>query len=63
MRNARLPAALVVLCAAIPAQQESTSPIAWHGTWKAGLAAAAAAGRPILLVAAAPHCHEVPGIW
>ena len=37
--------------------------IAWHGTWKGALAAAEATGRPILLVFAAPHCGEVPGIW
>ena len=37
--------------------------IAWHGTWKDGLAAAKAARRPILLVSAAPHCKQIPGIW
>ena len=37
--------------------------IAWHGTWAAGLAEARRTGRPILLVAAAPHCHGVSGIW
>ncbi len=37
--------------------------IAWYGTWEDGLAAAKASGRPILLVAAAPHCKQVPGIW
>lgn len=37
--------------------------IAWHGTWQDGLAAAKAAKRPILLVSAAPHCKQIPGIW
>lgn len=37
--------------------------IAWFGTWKAGLEAARRSGRPILLVAGAPQCHGVPGIW
>lgn len=37
--------------------------IAWFGSWKTGLMAAEASGRPILLIAAAPHCHGVPGIW
>ncbi|MCA8948007.1 MAG: hypothetical protein KDE27_00800 [Planctomycetes bacterium] len=37
--------------------------IAWHGTWEGALAAARSTGRPILLVAAAPHCGLVPGMW
>jgi len=37
--------------------------IAWFGTWKAGLAAARQTGRPILLVSAAPHCHDISGVW
>ena len=37
--------------------------IAWFGTWEAGLAEAKRTQRPILLVSAAPHCHNVPGIW
>ena len=37
--------------------------VAWHGTWAAAEAAAEASGRPILLVFAAPHCSQVPGIW
>jgi hypothetical protein len=37
--------------------------IAWFGTWQAGQAEAKRAGRPILLIAAAPHCHNVSGIW
>ena len=37
--------------------------VAWHGTWAAAKAAAAATKRPILLVFAAPHCGQVPGMW
>ncbi|MBI3267388.1 MAG: hypothetical protein HYZ53_00080 [Planctomycetes bacterium] len=37
--------------------------IAWHGTWERGLAEAQRLERPIFLLAAAPHCHGVPGIW
>lgn len=37
--------------------------IQWFATWETGKAEAARTGRPILLVAAAPRCHEVPGIW
>jgi len=44
-----------------PGQQ--TAKIAWHGTWKGGLAEAERTGKPILLVSAAPQCHSVPGVW
>jgi hypothetical protein len=37
--------------------------IQWFGTLESGLRVAARSGRPILLVAAAPHCAGVPGIW
>jgi hypothetical protein len=37
--------------------------IAWFGTWEAGLAEAQRTKRPIMLVSAAPQCHEVPGVW
>ncbi len=37
--------------------------IAWYGTWEGGMAEAKRSGRPILLIAAAPHCRNVPGKW
>ncbi len=37
--------------------------IAWYGSWSAGVAEATRLNRPILLIAAAPHCHGVSGIW
>ena len=37
--------------------------IAWFGTWEGGLAEAKRSGRPIVLMSAAPHCHDVPGVW
>ena len=37
--------------------------IAWFATLASGLAEAKRTNRPILLVSAAPHCHDVPGIW
>lgn len=37
--------------------------IAWFGTWQQGLAEAQRTGKPILLMAATPHCHNVPGVW
>jgi len=40
-----------------------TENIAWHGTWKGGLAEAQRTGKPILLVSGAPQCHNVPGVW
>lgn len=37
--------------------------IQWYANWEMGLRQARASGRPILLIAAAPHCHNVSGIW
>lgn len=37
--------------------------IQWYATWEMGLRQARSSGRPILLIAAAPHCHNVSGIW
>ena len=37
--------------------------IAWYGTWKGALAEAQRSGRPILLLAAAPQCHGISGVW
>jgi len=52
--------ALLTLCSLLPAQSGG---IGWIGSWDAGLAVAKSSNRPILLVAAAPHCRSVPGIW
>ena len=40
-----------------------TEKIVWHGTWKGGLAEAQRTGKPILLIAGVPQCHNVPGVW
>lgn len=45
------------------ADESGKGKIAWFGTWKGGLEVAKRTGRPILLIAAAPHCHSTPGIW
>jgi len=37
--------------------------IAWYGTLELARAAALKTGRPLLLVAGAPHCGAVPGVW
>ncbi len=37
--------------------------IAWYGTLADGLAEAERSNRPILLVAAAPQCRNVSGMW
>ena len=39
------------------------SGIQWYATWDSGYKEARRTGRPIMLVSAAPHCHNVPGIW
>jgi len=51
-----------------PASDSSESPdlrerIAWCGTWQSAQREARRSQRPILLIAAAPFCHSVPGIW
>ena len=43
--------------------ESKTEIIAWHGTWKGGLAEAQRTGKPIMLVSAVPQCHSVPGVW
>jgi anti-sigma factor RsiW len=37
--------------------------VAWFATWESGLREAQRTGKPILLVAAAPSCAGVSGIW
>ena len=37
--------------------------IAWYGTWDLAKAEAKRLNRPILLISAAPHCHNVSGLW
>ena len=62
----KLLAAAVTLAVCLPAgaaDESATGKIAWHGTWKGGLAVAQKTGQPILLISAAPHCHGTPGIW
>ncbi|MBX3165981.1 MAG: hypothetical protein KF760_01165 [Candidatus Eremiobacteraeota bacterium] len=49
----------LLLTLTVPAQEK----IQWYATWEMGLRQARATGRPILLIAAAPHCHNVSGIW
>jgi hypothetical protein len=44
-------------------QPQTGERIAWFGTWEAARAEAARANRPILLLSAAPQCHDVPGVW
>jgi hypothetical protein len=37
--------------------------IAWYATWDLAKAEAARTKKPILLLAAAPHCHNISGLW
>jgi len=46
-----------------PEQDAEPARVAWFGTWEGGQAEAARTGRPILLMAATPQCHGVPGMW
>jgi hypothetical protein len=66
MRREFFLAALIglLICSAIarPAIAE-TEGIGWIPTWRQAIAEASKARKPILLVAAAPQCSGVPGIW
>jgi hypothetical protein len=37
--------------------------IAWYATLRQAREEAKRTGKPILLVSAAPHCHNTPGVW
>jgi hypothetical protein len=41
----------------------SSAGIQWFATWETGLREARRTGQPILLIAAAPHCGGVSGMW
>lgn len=58
-------ACILMILAAESMAQQSLAPerIAWYGTWETGAAVAKATGRPILLVAAAPQCRNISGMW
>lgn len=61
-----LAAALSCAFAPAAAPEEPAGPpggIAWFATWKSGLREAERSGRPILLIAGAPSCSGVPGVW
>jgi hypothetical protein len=57
--------ALLLAVAALqaPLAENTGGGIAWYGTWEGGVAEARASARPILLMSAAPRCHDVPGMW
>jgi hypothetical protein len=57
------PTALPATEAAPAAAPKTSGRIAWFGTWDAALAEAKRSSRPILLIAAAPHCHNISGMW
>lgn len=48
-----------------PRAQTAGTPsgIQWFATWESGRREAERLRKPILLVAAAPHCAGVSGIW
>ena len=58
-----LKACLSVCLLFSPAVMAETDGIGWIPTWNQAAAEAARTHKPILLVAAAPQCASVPGIW
>lgn len=68
MRSALFALIVSIIAAPVPAQPPGPIPsaqggIVWYGNLRAGLAEAKRTNRPILLISAAPHCHNVSGIW
>ena len=63
MKVAHLWRIALVAFSTIPFAAAESERIAWFGTWEGGLAEAQRSGKPIMLVSAAPHCHQVPGVW
>ena len=73
MKKAWMFALGALLCSGIAGAQPPGPPsgpipsaqggIVWYGTLRAGLAEAKRTNRPVLLISAAPHCHNVSGIW
>lgn len=43
--------------------EPSSTAIGWIPTWDQAIAEARQTGKPILLIAAAPSCGGVPGVW
>jgi len=59
-------AALAVLGAAslyADEKKPTNSGVAWYATWDRALEDAKRSNRPILLIAAAPQCHGISGLW
>jgi hypothetical protein len=54
---------MVGLILLMSVQDGGKESIAWYGTWERGARVAKATNRPILLIAAAPQCHGVSGLW
>ena len=52
-------AGLLLPCSAMA----STEGIGWIPTWEQGVAEARRANKPMLVVSAAPQCHNTPGVW
>lgn len=65
MKMGTLLAAACVLVSSTLAHAENGSRerIAWVPSWDGAVAEAKRTGRPIMLVSAAPQCHNVSGIW
>ena len=63
--NARLQfdKAALAMAATPESPGQAAAGIQWYATWESGLAEAQRTGRPILFVAAAPHCAGVSGMW
>jgi hypothetical protein len=53
----------VLFCLSMQPSLAESEGIGWIPTWKQAIAEAAKSHKPILLVAAAPACSGVSGVW
>ena len=61
----KLPIFLILLFTLVMTQPvRATDPgIGWIASWQQGLAEARQTNKPIMLMAGAPACGGVPGVW
>jgi hypothetical protein len=44
-------------------ESDKEAGIQWYGTLDGGMEESKKTGRPILLMSAAPQCHNISGVW
>ncbi len=55
--------ALFIALPATAGESDKEAGIQWFGTLDGGMEEAKRTGKPILLMSAAPQCHNISGVW